>query len=111
MSMEQRGIRGGTRIPIELPVSIRWKSPAGIERHVQAKTGNISGNGLFIVTPVRLRHDTEIQFTVLLSSEVTKVRTELRCRGRVVRQRAQGAAAGIGVVIDDYQLLPRGQRV
>jgi len=111
MSMERKGIRAGTRIPMELPVSIRWKSPAGIERRVEAKTGDISGNGLFILTPVRLRHDTEIQFTVLLPSEVTKVRTQLHCQGRVVRRRVRGAAAGIGVVIDDYQLLSPRQPV
>jgi PilZ domain len=111
MSMERKGIRAGTRIPMELPVSIRWTSPAGIERRIQAKTGNISGNGLFILTPVRLRHDTEIQFTVLFPSEVTKGRTQLHCQGRVVRQRMRGAAAGIGVVIDDYRLLSPRQPV
>jgi PilZ domain len=105
MSMEHKGIRGGMRIPIELPVSLRWESPTGIERQAQAKTGNISGNGLFILTSVRLPHNTVIRFIVSLPSEVTKASTQLRCQGRVVRQRARGAAAGIGVVIDDYQFL------
>ena len=111
MGMERKGIRGGTRIPIELPVSIRWKSPAGIERHVEAKTGNISGNGLFILTPVRLQHDTQLQFTVLLPSKITKLPTQLHGQGRVVRKQARGGTAGVGVVIDDYQLLSQRQPV
>lgn len=105
MSMAREGIRGGTRIPMRLPVSLHWKSPAGIERQVQAQTDNISGNGLFVLTSVRVPHNTEIRFTVLLPSEVTKASTQLLCQGRVVRQRARGAAVGIGMVIDDYQLL------
>jgi len=109
MSIEQRGIRAGTRIPIELPVSLRWKSPAGIEHRAQAKTSNISGNGLFIQTPLRIRHDTRVQLTVSFPAEITKVPTHLRCEGRVVRQQAQAAFAGVGVVIDDYQLFSAPQ--
>lgn len=105
MSMAREGIRGGTRIPMRLPVSLRWKSPAGIERQVQAQTSNISGNGLFVLTSVRVPHNTAIRFSVLLPSEVTKAFMQLLCQGRVVRKRARGAAAGIGVVIDDYQLV------
>jgi PilZ domain len=111
MSIEQRGIRSGTRIPIELPVSIRWKNPAGIERNVQAKTGDISGNGLLILMPVRLRHGTPLQFTIALPSEVTGVPVQLRCQGRVVRQQPRKASAGVGIVIDDYQLLTMRQAV
>lgn len=110
MSVERKGIRAGTRIPIELPVSLRWKSPAGTARQAQAKTGNISGNGLFIQTSLRMHPDTRLECSVLLPPEVTKVRTHLRCEGRVVRQQGAGAAAGVGVVIDDYELLPGGKQ-
>ena len=111
MSTEQQGIRAGMRIPIELPVNLRWKSPAGIQQRAKARTGNISGNGLFILTSVRLRHDTEIQFTVLLPSVITKVRAKLDCQGRVVRQRSERGASGLAVVIDDYQLRSTGKPV
>ena len=109
MSVQRKGIRAGARIPIELPVSMRWKTPGGVERHAQAKTGNISGNGLFIRTPLRLRHDTQLQLTVLFPAEVTKVPTQLQCKGRVIRQQGRAALAGVGVVIDDYQLLSAPQ--
>jgi len=104
MALGQKGIRGGTRIPVELPVQIRWKSRAGIERLAQGKTESMSGNGLFIVAPLRLRHDTPIYFTVALPAEVTHVPMQLQCAGRVIRQRRTGMPAGLGVVIDDYRL-------
>lgn len=89
-------------MPVELPVEIRWKTQAGKERLAQGKTGSMSGNGLFILAPVRLRHNTPIKFSVSLPAEVTKVPMRLQCVGRVVRQQRAGAPAGLGVVIDDY---------
>lgn len=108
MSIEQKGIRGGTRIPVELPVQIRWRSRAGIEQFAEGKTGNVSGNGLFIVGPVRLRHDTPINLTVSFPVEVTHVPIRLECEGRVIRQRRTASLHGIGVVIDDYNLAATG---
>lgn len=104
MSQKRKGIRGGTRIPVELPVQIRWKTRAGTERRAEGKTESMSGNGLFIMAPVRLRNDTPIQFTLLLPAEVTRTPMELQCIGRVVRQQKGGAPTGLGVVIDDYRL-------
>jgi PilZ domain len=104
MSQRRKGIRGGTRIAVELPVQIRWKTRAGAERQAEGKTESMSGNGLFIMSPVRLRDDTPIQFTVLLPAEVTKTPMELQCTGRVVRQQKSGAPSGLAVVIDDYRL-------
>jgi len=103
MVLGQKGIRAGTRIPVELPVLMRWKSRAGIERLAQGKTASMSGNGLFIVAPVRLRRDTPISFTVVLPAEITHVPMQLQCAGRVIRQRRTGTPAGLGVVIDDYR--------
>ena len=105
MSTARKGIRAGTRIPMELPVSMRWRTPSGTVRRLEAKTGNISGNGLFIQTSLRLRYDTPIELTVLFPAEANKVPTRLHCEGRVVRQQARAAATGVGVVIDEYDLL------
>jgi hypothetical protein len=104
MTFRRKGIRGGTRIPVELPVEIRWKTRAGTERFAHGKTESMSGNGLFILVPIRLRHDTPIQFTVSLPAEVTKIPMLLQCVGRVIRQQKAGVPAGLGVVIDDYRL-------
>ncbi len=111
MSLGQKGIRAGTRIPVQLPVQIRWKSPAGIERFVQGKTGSMSGNGLFIMAPLRLRHDMPITLTITLPAEITKVPMQLHCVGRVVRRHRTGTSAGLGVVIDDYHLSAAKPRV
>ena len=104
MTTGRKGIRGGSRIPVELPVTIRWKTQAGLERHVLGKTENISGTGLFVVTSVRLRNDTPIQLTVALPAEVTKTPIRLHCEGRVMHQHKTGDVAGFGVVIDNYHL-------
>jgi|YelNatPaOPRAMG01_1025707.scaffolds.fasta_scaffold215690_1 hypothetical protein len=111
MAEGMKGIRGGIRVPVELPVQIRWKTPAGAERSAQGKTETMSGNGLFILAPVRLKHGTPIKFTVSLPPEITKVPIQLHCEGRVVRQRRTGKAAGLGIVIDDYRLVAAKTRV
>lgn len=104
MTRGQKGIRAGTRIPVELPVQIHWKTPAGAERSAQGKTESMSGNGLFILAPIRLRHGTPINFTVSLPADVTKVPMQLHCKGRVIRQGRTAGPNGLGVVIDDYRL-------
>lgn len=102
MAPKRKGIRGGTRIPVELPVEIRWRTRAGKEKFAAGRTQNMSGNGLYILAPLRLRHDTPIQFTVSLPAEVTNTPVKLQCAGRVVRHRKSESAAGLAVVIDEY---------
>lgn len=109
MATGRKGIRVGSRIPVELPVMIRWKTQAGLERRVQGKTENMSGTGLFVVTSVRLRNDTPIQLTVALPAEITKTPIRLHCEGRVMHQHRTGAVAGLGVVIDSYHLSAVGR--
>src|SRR5260370_38922307 len=96
------GIRSGSRIPVELPVNVRWRSSKGYRR-VQGKTGSISGNGLYITLPLRPPPATPITFTIALPIEVTKVPLELQCQGRVVHYSDLGKVLGIGATIDDYK--------
>lgn len=105
MDLELKGIRGGTRIPVELPVQVHWKSSTGIKRNVQGRTESMSGNGLFIVAPLRLRRGMPITFTIPLPAAVTHVPVQLRCVGRVIRQHKSktGMPPGVGVIIDDYR--------
>jgi hypothetical protein len=104
MSMNQR--RTSQRIPMELPVEIRWKSRAGSLKQAMGKTGNISGSGLFIEIPTRLHRATSIMIKVMLPPEVTQVPLELLCQGRVVRWNQHGKNQGLGAVIDEYELRP-----
>jgi hypothetical protein len=91
---------------MKLPVEIQWKSPAGSLRRASGKTANISGSGLFLEIPLRLRRATSITIKVVLPPEVTRVPLELLCKGRVVRWNQQGQVQGVGVTIDDYELRP-----
>ena len=98
--------RTGIRIPLEFPVEVRWKSRSGNSRHVEGKTGNISGNGLFMSIPVRPPRKTPLTMRVFLPPTVTRVPVELLCNGRVVRWSCPGESTGMGATIDEYELRP-----
>ena len=98
--------RTGQRIPMELPVEIQWKSAAGSLKQATGKTSNISGAGLFIEIPIRLRRATSIVIKVMLPPEVAHAPLELLCKGRVVRWNQHGQVNGRGAVIDEYELRP-----
>lgn len=98
--------RFGKRIPVHLPAQVRWTSRSGNARHVQGKTGNISGNGLFLAVPNRPRVATPITVSVLLPAEITRVPYELFCQGRVIRWNRSDEGVGLGATIEDYQLRP-----
>ena len=102
--MNQR--RTSQRIPMELPVEIRWTNRAGSQKQAMGKTGNISGSGLFIEIPIRLHRATSLMIKVALPREVTQVPLELLCQGRVVRWNQHGQVQGLGAVIDEYELRP-----
>ena len=104
ISMSQR--RTSKRIPMELPVEIRWKSRGGSLKQAMGKTGNISGSGLFIEIATRLNRATSVMIKVTLPREVTQVPLELLCQGRVVRWNQRGKVQGLGAVIDEYELRP-----
>jgi hypothetical protein len=102
--MRQR--RTSLRVPVELPIDVRWKSRSGNYRQVQGKTGNISGNGLRMTVPLRPRRGTPIAMTVQLPVEVTHFPLELHCRGRVVYCKREGNMLDVATVIDAYELRP-----
>jgi len=103
-SMNQQ--RTSQRIPMELPVEIRWKSRAGGTKQAIGKTGNISGSGLFIEVPIRLHRATSVSIKVMIPREATQTPLELLCKGRVVRWNRRGQVQGLGAVIDEYELRP-----
>ncbi|MBI4164554.1 MAG: hypothetical protein HY508_02340 [Acidobacteria bacterium] len=101
-------LRTGGRIPIELPVEIRWKSPDGKLKAAQGKTVSISSNGVHTTVAAKLRPQTAITITVRLPLEFTKIPLQLFCQGRVIR-RVPGTT-GLRALIDDYKLRPVGRR-
>ena len=107
INMSER--RASQRIPMELPIEIRWKTRAGRLKQAVGKTGNISGNGLFIEFPVHLQRETPLTIKVALPREGSQVPIELSCQGRVVRWEQDGQVEGLCVVIDEYELRPVSQ--
>jgi hypothetical protein len=104
--MDIRQSRAGSRIPVELPAEVRWKSRSGNFRQVEGMTGNISASGLFLSVPVRPHLKTQVTIRVSLPVEVTQIPVELLCRGRVVRWSRPKELPGLGAIIDDYELRP-----
>lgn len=104
-----KGIRAGIRIPLELPVYVRWKSPDHGYQEAQGKTGSISGNGLLMSISVRLPRQTPITFSIPLPAQLTQTPMELLCQGRVIRGFQKAGNSRISAVIDDYNLCPAHQ--
>jgi hypothetical protein len=109
--MHMNFLRSGARIPVELPVEITWKNRAGKPKRAQGKTAIMSGNGLYLSVPVRLRALTPISITVSLPVEITGKPLQLLCEGRVVKQEKPGQSAGLGAIIDDYRFRPAHKTV
>jgi hypothetical protein len=65
----------------------------------------MSGNGVFMRLPSKLRPNTKITLTVSLPAEITRNPLKLCCQARVVAQKdATSYPFGIGAIIDDYQI-------
>jgi hypothetical protein len=109
--MTMNFLRSGARIPVQLPVEITWKTRAGRPQRAQGKTATMSGNGLFMAIPIRLRESTPISIIVSLPVEVTHRPLQLLCQGRVVRQDKSNTMDGIGAIIDDYRFRPAHRAV
>jgi len=90
--MDER--RASHRIPMALPIEIRWKTRAGSLKQAMGKTGNISGNGLFIEFPIHLHRGTSVTTKVVLPRKGSQVPLELSCQGRVVRWEQEGQVEG-----------------
>ncbi len=99
-------IRSGVRIPVKLPVHVEWKAARGKFQQAVGETSGVSGNGMFMTLPARLRPETPITVTVHLPVEFTRTPLDLFFQGRVVGQTQVRALRGIGVIIDDYQFKP-----
>jgi hypothetical protein len=97
-----RDQRAAARLPLKLPVLIRWKTASGRYRETETDTVNLSSNGLLLLTPTRFRPQTPVRCRVLLPAAAKGV--ELHCWGRVVRHTGAGEVLGAAAIIDEYEL-------
>lgn len=88
--------RTSQRIPMELPVEIRWKSRAGSQKQATGKTGNISGSGLFIEVPIRLHRATSVSIKVMIPREAAQTPLEALVQGTSREVESPRAGSGVG---------------
>jgi hypothetical protein len=92
----RRSQRYALSLPVEAVVGAHQDS-------FQAVSENISGNGIYFVSPQPLAADERILFIVTLAQNTFRpARTRIHCRGRVVRVDPRGASFGIAAMIDQY---------
>jgi hypothetical protein len=93
------------RFPLHL--AVRYRAIGNVEwRH--AKTENISSSGVLLQGPFSLLPDTPVEFMLALAP-TTGPRTEISCRGRVVRTvdpRDRRKQPGFAVAIEQYDFIP-----
>ena len=98
--------RAHKRFPAKFEVNVFWTTRSGKQRQVKAETKDVSGTGMFMTVPVRLRRETPITFKVTLPTEITRLPVELVCQGRVIRASRRGEPPSFGAIIDDYEIRP-----
>jgi hypothetical protein len=103
-------IRSSARVPLQLPIEVHWKSPAGRRRRAQGTTANISGTGVFLSLPARIQLDTSINFIVFFRGKARRIAFRLMGNGRVIRCSGSAEPPGIAIIIDDYCLRPVARR-
>jgi hypothetical protein len=94
------------RFPLHLAVRYR---AVGNSEWRQGKTTNISSSGVLLQVQHPLKMDTALEFMVALASNgPTEDRTEVSCRGRVVRvvEPTDRQQLGFAVAIEQYHFLP-----
>ena len=85
--------RQAQRYPIA--AAVRWEGGEGV-------TENISGSGVYFVTPQRLELDESVRLTLILPRESIP----LTAHGTVVRIERKGEGAGVAAHLDEIWPLP-----
>ena len=66
----------------------------------------MSGNGVLLTVPIRLRQQTHVTITLTLPVELTKAPLQILCQGRVAARGHTPGRLGMAAIIDDYQFRP-----
>lgn len=99
--VERVAVRTAVRFPLKL--AIRLTTEYGL---VDARTRDISSNGLLFEAIPLPRVGSSIEFTMNMPSEVMGWNSDvaIHCVGRVVRHQCSGEEQMAAAVIDDYYL-------
>ena len=92
-------VRTAVRFPMHL--SLQVTTPDG---SIDAKTENISANGILFTAETLPPVDSTITFTIRMPAEVmgTKEDVSIQCIGRVVRHQWHGDEGQAAAIIDEY---------
>ncbi len=96
----QSELRGATRFPLRLPISITSEG-----EQVQAETHNISAGGVLFHLEGEMEVGSNIQFSISMPAAVLGASTDVLVTGmgRVVRCSLEGERRAIAAVIDEYR--------
>jgi hypothetical protein len=109
VSHDKRAIR---RFALQLPVTVTAAS--GEQIKATAKTKDVSSQGVCFYCDSAMEHDTPIEFTLTLPTEVTMTEPiSVRCRGKVVRVQSEvpGGKFAIAAAIESYEFVAEEDRI
>ena len=95
--------RGGQRFELNVPISVEFEG-----RTLSAFSQNLSSRGVFMYSETDLPEGVTVQLIFTMPSEITLAESmRVRCRGRVLRSRANGCGQGRGIAVqlDAYEYL------
>jgi hypothetical protein len=89
-----------SRFALEVPIFVKVPR-AG--RLIEAQTTNLSAAGAFFYIGMRLVEGTEVEFTLVVPSELTHTAAlPVTCKGRVVRVQQDRPIDRIGIAVTIY---------
>jgi len=95
--------RAGTRISTSVPASLRTSQG---DSH-QAKTRDVSANGVFLYTQSRMEKGTDVELVLILPPELTSgEKCWVCCQATIVRVEERGSDFGVAAQIRRMDILP-----
>jgi PilZ domain len=98
---EKRSIR---RIPLDLPISVKFLDNG--KREITGRTRDVSARGVFMYLETEIRVGAPIEFVMTLPAEITlSDPIRVRCSGSVLRIEKTGDQQGVAVAIRKYDFV------
>ena len=100
--------RKSTRVAIETPLKIKLADEQGNTVEVQARTRDVSRNGVFFFIDQSMSEGSSVDLILMLPEEVTQSgRQWVCCRARIVRVEGSGEGVqGVAAILEDCAILP-----
>lgn len=106
MPQQKNDKRSRSRVPVQLPVTIKAKDGSVQET---AQTRDLSSGGVFLYTNAHIAEGSELELVLVLPAELTfGERRWVCCQASVVRVEKPASMGNFGVAarIDRFEVLP-----